>query len=560
MSKHPTSPEPNETPHTEVSSTGPFRKAAHSPTIKLDDSVVGDPGLTQLTNASDRYVGKGELGKGGMATIRAVEDPNLGRQVALKAIHPHLSKQKRPRGWFVREARIMAQLEHPNIVPVHELGMKEDGALYFTMKRVEGVTLRHVLGEIQRGRKKYVDAYPRSRLLDILIDVCHAMAFAHSRRVMHRDLKPENILVGSYGEVLVMDWGLARCVDDAADEEEADPDGVRPLLEGMDPELTMAGSISGSPHFMSPEQARGASDMDLRSDIYSLGAMLYEMLTGQFPANGIRVEDVLRSVLHDEVVSPGKRAPKQRIPRELDAICMKALAKKPGDRYPDLESMHKDLVRFRDGRPVSVHRDSLPRRMWKACLRHPIISASLLAAMVASVTSFGTFLYAREQRLQGFLESAEMHRTEGDRVYDEKLLRTKELLALRSGREEGLPGIGEEALAETVAHLHSRSENEHQLAIMFFSTINRMRVEADPVVQNAQRDILRRKIEYACLVEDFQDAQKWLDLVALAFQGSSDSMPEELENEIEELQRFIREARERAGRESFGPNAPGITE
>jgi eukaryotic-like serine/threonine-protein kinase len=279
------------------------------------------------------------LGRGGMGEVLLAEDTKLGRSVAIKRMRdPSAGALSR----FLREVRIQALLDHPAIVPVHELGEDAEGRPFFTMKRLTGTTLRELLRE---------GGASQQRLLRALVDVCLAIEYAHERRIIHRDLKPANIMLGDYGEVYVLDWGLARVageIDDLA----ADA-GSTPIPDG----LTLQGAILGTPGYMSPEQMRG-EDVTSATDVYALGAILFEILTGQslHPTN----DSVASTLTGNVVCSPIARAPDRAIAPELDEACVRALASKAVDR-PRARELADRIQRYLDG-----DRDTERRRVLAA--------------------------------------------------------------------------------------------------------------------------------------------------------------------------------------------------
>jgi eukaryotic-like serine/threonine-protein kinase len=280
--------------------------------------------------ASDRYEVRTAIGRGGMGTVYAAFDHALGREVAIKIGNALPSTELQAR--LTREAKIIASLEHPAIVPVHDFGLLADGRPFYVMKRVNGRTLQAC-----------IDAgVPLAERLRIYERVCEAVGFAHAHGVIHRDLKPENVMVGEFGDVMVMDWGVARAR------------GAEPAAALGDDHIDMTaagthpGTVLGTPGFMPPEQSR-ADDVDERADVYALGAMLLAIVTGAPPP-------------HDpsQATASLERA---AAPPALAAICRCALAPSAADRYANVGALAEDIARFREHRPVSVHRESAVERV-----------------------------------------------------------------------------------------------------------------------------------------------------------------------------------------------------
>jgi serine/threonine protein kinase len=299
---------------------------------RLDDSAVSrlraavrEPDLSQT-----KYRLAGVAGAGGMGTVYIVEDTELHRRVALKVLDapdhdvPGAGIEARLR----REAQVLARLEHPGIVPVHDVGTLPDGRVFYTMKWVQGDRLD---GHLRPGM-------PLAQRLRLFLRVADPVAFAHANGVLHRDLKPENVMVGAFGEILVMDWGLAKVVGDS---------------RGLEPTLATGGSaVLGTPGFMSPEQeAGGSASVDARADVYALGAVLQWMAGG------------------DDV--PAVRA-----------ICRKAMAARPEERYPDVVSLAADVTRFLDGASVSAYSESVVRRALRVAKRHRVALGMVAAYLV----------------------------------------------------------------------------------------------------------------------------------------------------------------------------------
>jgi len=363
--------------------------ASAGPGKTVGAGTVGlEPPTLEAENGkkASRYVFEGEIARGGMGAVVRAIDSGIRREVAVKYLLDQASASKRLR--FIEEAQITGQLEHPNIVPIHELGSDEKGRLHFSMKMVKGRTLANML---QGLRETDSAEYPLGRLLTILVNVCNALAYAHARSVIHRDLKPANIMVGDFGEVYVMDWGLAKVRNqgsgvrnqESAVKNESPPQVMTDRL--LEAEMTQDGAILGTPVYMAPEQAAGKVDgVDQRSDIYALGAILYEMLTlhGPVDRGGGRAE-ILRRVVQGEIVPPQARlrgaGSRRRIPPELGAMTMKALATEPARRYPTVETFRQDLERYLEGRSVSAREDSKREQLVKFIKRNKGLSAGIAA-------------------------------------------------------------------------------------------------------------------------------------------------------------------------------------
>jgi eukaryotic-like serine/threonine-protein kinase len=303
------------------------------------DAKDTDRQLNQYySNSFTRYSDFEPLAKGGSAVLQTCRDSNLGRTVVMKILHPHLAQNEYMKARFLREARVTAQLQHPATVPVYEIGHDIEGRLYFTMKMVEGQTLREILDKQSLGDEEASSTYNLDRMLGIIIQVCNALHYAHVHGVVHRDIKPENILIGEFGEVIVLDWGVAKVWSN--DE---------PELHEIEHEvLTDTSQRPGTPLYMSPEQIRGGGeDIDGRTDVYGIGAVLYEILTLKEPHRGENISETFEMILNEETIPPEKRASGRQIPKALSAITMKALRKQPVDRYQSMQDLITALRDFR---------------------------------------------------------------------------------------------------------------------------------------------------------------------------------------------------------------------
>lgn len=282
---------------------------------------------------------------GGMGVIDIAVDRALDRRIALKTLHGHLRGSDEAVRMFVREARITGLLDHQHIVPVYDIGERQNEQLYFAMKLVEGQTLGDVIRALPRGPLDTTTLYA---LLDVVTKVCDALAFAHSRGVLHCDIKPANVMVGEFGQVYVMDWGIARLVA-APGTPASMPD---PRAKGGAPAAASAtdNSVIGTPCYMSPEQARGdRAKLCARSDVFLLGSLLYEIVTRQPPYSSSDRTETLSLAASGAFPAPRKIAKDGSVPPELERIVLRAMAKKPEDRYPSVVALREDLVRFMRG-------------------------------------------------------------------------------------------------------------------------------------------------------------------------------------------------------------------
>ncbi|MEI7891888.1 MAG: serine/threonine-protein kinase [Myxococcales bacterium] len=316
---------------------------------------------------SERYEPAALLGEGGMGEVRLCLDRRIDREVAVKTVRDGQGLRSDLRGRFLREARIQGQLEHPSVVPVYDLGEDDTGAAYFVMKRVRGVTLGEVLAAFRAGDLDVLRKYSRRKLLTAFGNVCLAVDFAHARGIIHRDLKPDNVMLGDFGEVYVLDWGVARAMN-------ADPvvGGVSSSLGDL--AHTQMGSMVGTAGYMAPEQVRGELQcQDARSDVYALGAILFEILTLEKLHRGASSAAVLTSTLTGADARATRRAPDREIPPELETICVRATELDADRRYRSVRALYEELERFLDGDLDTVRRRDLAsehaRRAHEAAMR-----------------------------------------------------------------------------------------------------------------------------------------------------------------------------------------------
>ncbi|MDR1480746.1 MAG: serine/threonine protein kinase [Planctomycetaceae bacterium] len=323
--------------------------------------------------------------RGGMGRIMIAYDQHLKRDVALKELHKEVIDDISIVRRFVGEAEITAQLEHPGIVPIHWLGLDKDGLPYYTMKLIRGKTYQDAIKDYHRNPSKQ----ELKNLVRRLVSICKTIGFAHERGVIHRDLKPANIMLGEHGETLVMDWGLAKPLRQKQDEEDEYNSMITRMSGDARTELTMVGAIVGTPAFMSPEQASPEDNVvGTHSDIYSLGTILYYLLAGQTAFSGRSTREVLAKVRAASPTRPSEI--KLNVPAGLEAVCMKAMAKDPKNRYQTAKEMDEDLCRWLDDIPVKAMRITSVQKFFRWVRRHwaTAISIPLAAAAIIMLTSF----------------------------------------------------------------------------------------------------------------------------------------------------------------------------
>lgn len=302
-----------------------------------------DPDLPmKLPQGMSRYTGMREMARGGSAILQSAFDQVIGRTVAIKMLLFETRTDGKERRRFLREARVTAQLQHPNTVPVYEIGNDMEFGIYFVMKRISGENFFEILKRVAKGDPSTLEAYPISRRLEIVADCCQALAYAHARGVIHRDVKPENIWVGNFGEVILLDWGTAKVWGHADDSEPIGYSSLATRRGTKDQQLTTltgGGQRPGTPLYMSPEQVSGNRSIDERTDVFSAGVVMYEMLALREPFRGRSIEETFDNIRKLDVPSPSERSPDRDIPPAVDAVVMKAIQKSPGDRYQSMRDL-----------------------------------------------------------------------------------------------------------------------------------------------------------------------------------------------------------------------------
>ncbi|MDX1930538.1 MAG: protein kinase [Pirellulaceae bacterium] len=368
------------------------------------------------SNLTERFHLTHEHAKGGLGVVFVAEDRQIERTVAIKQIRAEYADEPLYREKFLREASVTGKLEHPSIVPVYALGKDSQGRPYYAMRFIKGQDLRTRIGAFHESvskRETEFDGMALRKLLRRFIDVCQAVDYAHNRGILHRDLKPSNIMLGKYGETLVVDWGLARPFENKPNQTAATEQySVQSELPLIPADVhgniqTRMGSFLGSKQYASPEQLRGALDsLGPQSDVYSLGAILFEILTGKPPVSGdtpISAQQLADDILLKKL--PTARGLNASVPRALDAICGKAMSGQIDERYPTANALRADIEAFLDDEVVSAGRETWWTKARRSARKNPSLVSGISVAAVG-VVAFLLLTSVLTQRQNSLLTTA----------------------------------------------------------------------------------------------------------------------------------------------------------
>ena len=370
------------------------------------DELDNLPLLDIIASITDLYCDFKYLDAGGIKIIHRCTDLKTGREVAMASLKECAKDQEKE--LFFKEARLTAALQHPNIIPLHDLGLKGEQP-WFTMKLISGSSLEQVLQDLKDGQSQQLDKL--SDRLDVFIKVCDALAYAHSRGVLHLDIKPDNIQISDYGDVLLCDWGLAKVMASVCDEELLACYTFNP----KDLDLTVNGLVKGTPGYMAPEQTRLIkAKKGIPTDIFSLGCILYKILTLEKPFKGDDLMEVMNNTVNGKFPKPSELNPD--IPLSLEAVCLKALASDPQDRYSSVVNLQKEILDYRQGFATNAENASLLKltRLWYK--RHRTLSiAAIIIIFISLCTAFFAVNNLKLEKINA-LQTAEKLKLEADKL------------------------------------------------------------------------------------------------------------------------------------------------
>lgn len=319
---------------------------------KFVSDIIDKPGLIyvkdtdtplpkHVKNTDMRYTHFKVIAKGGSSIIQSCLDNYLGRVVCHKTLRKEFRQDKYEQQRFLREARITAMLQHPNTIPVYDINRDGQNNMFFTMKLIQGRTLEEILTKLNQDHDATCSEFTLLRLLGVFIQVANALSFAHSFGVVHRDIKPANIAIGPFGEVWLLDWGIAKIGNEATA-----TSAIKASDDAFD--LTAHSSLKATPLYMSPEQGDQHRNIDHRSDIYSLGSVLYEILCLHKMAWGSSLDEIMTHTRRDTAVSPSRQAPLRDIPKAIENIYSRCVQKQVQDRYQNVQDLVDDVRQFRE--------------------------------------------------------------------------------------------------------------------------------------------------------------------------------------------------------------------
>ncbi|HEY5653558.1 MAG TPA: serine/threonine-protein kinase [Pontiella sp.] len=458
--------------------------------LSKEESLSLTPILNSLTDNEVRYQRIRTIAEGGEKRISLSHDQRLNRYVAMA----HAVRNGTPEDLeqFLREAQLTANLGHPNIVPVYNMGMDENGEPFFSMELIPGDSLKFIIKQLQAGNQEYQKIYSLEVLLNIFMKVCDAIAYAHSRSVLHLDIKPDNIRVGKFGEVFVCDWGLALVKN--SPEEPMLEDESRMILDGdVLNDMTLSGVMKGTPGFMAPEQTYAGREKTEQTDVYALGALLYALLTYRAPVEGLSANEMIENTRNGKIIPVRRHRLVRPLAKSLIAIAMKALSLNAEERYDSVLSLRQDVVRYLSGYPADAEHAGLVTRASLLLKRHSRMAFLLISFLfvLAAVVGGNLIAISREKAIA----VAERKKAEENfRLYkkEQKLTQTlgkdlgeavlytmhsRDLInassmihVLKSGLAEDMPAAERKQLLEQKGVLHFVLQQFNEASTCFYAS------------------------------------------------------------------------------------------
>ena len=452
-----------------------------------------------------RYRALRPLGKGALGEVFVARDEELNREVALKEVQQQHVGNSDSLVRFLLEAEVTGRLEHPGVVPVYGLGRYADGRPYYAMRLIKGETIKDAIQRFHEcdrtGREPGERSLAFRELLRRFIDVCNAVAYAHSKGVLHRDLKPAYVMLGPFGETLVIDWGLAKVLGRPTGDS---TEGVS-LLRGTQAELPGGTGLAGTPGYLSPEQAEGlTNELTPASDVYGLGAILYVLLTGKAAFKGGSLEQILGRQLRGQFAPP--RQVKASAPAALEAVCLKAMALKPEERYASAKELAADVDHWLADEPVMAFREPLPARVRRWGRRHRALVSSLAALVLTLTAALAVGLW---------LVNAEKNRTAAEQEKTQKALKAESAALTRVTAEQAKTNKALEQVKDLENLVAARLEQVKVLERLVAARVA-MKESTEKALEQVKDD--KREANAALvLVQDEQaKTQKALEQVKLA--------------------------------------------
>lgn len=454
------------------------------------------PILHSLDELRYHFTGEEFLGEGGEKTLSKAYDTQSDRNVVIA--RPRRRETDMEKEEFLREARLTSKLQHPNILPIHEIGIDNDDVPYFIMRLFEGEELGSIVRKRFESDSGYSGRYPLEEMLEIFLKICDTVIYAHSRNVLHLDIKPANIMVGRYGQTMLYDWGMAAVISD---------DSRKDVTETFDADilntLLHAGMLKGTPGYMAPEQIAEEGVESYATDIYALGAVLYHILTGTIPVHGSHAQEVMRNTRDGKVVRPRLRRPQLSIPGSLGAITIKALQQEPENRYRTVQELHDEVTRYLRGFAPKAERANPVKRLQLLMRRHSKVATVIFLSVLVLMVVTG-FFYSREKMQGRRLEAARaeavlnLNHFQEQQAVSEKLYHDLREFTAETGN------LGTLRTYRLLDKILEQELNKDDLDREYVKKLVRMKVMQELAQQNFNA--------VKTLVEDYPHWWQWLEL------------------------------------------------